>query len=112
MRLRDIRNIKRPYEAQEDLLYAQGSKLRKMVEKVPDDVILAYQNINSTDGAWRAWSAQTIADYEAIKKEAMHYSDICDSKLGQAKEYTMSFHFQILLCAVLIVVTLLSMMRG
>ncbi len=113
MRLRDVRNVKRPYERQERFLQSQASQLLNILESdPPEDVKLAYANLNSSDPAWREWSERTIADYKQIKSDALHAYEVCNDKFGQAKEYTTSFHFQILLCVVLIVISVLSMMRG
>lgn len=84
MRLRDVKNIKKPYELKEQAL-------------------IAYRN--------RALECLSHEDFE-VRQQAAEIIMMCDQKLGQAKEYTMSFHFQILFCAVLIIIAVFSMMRG
>lgn len=101
MRLRDVKNIKRPYERQERFLQTSASQLLQILEsEQPEDVKLAYANLNSHDPAWRKWSEETIAAYQQIRANALQTYDMCSDKLGQCDKYTSTFHLQIAICVV------------
>lgn len=101
MRLRDVRNIKRPYERQERFLQSSASELLRILEsEPPEDVKLAYANLNSTNSAWREWSEQTIAAYKQVRSDALQTYDMCSDKLGQCDKHTSTFHLQIAICLI------------
>lgn len=102
MELREaIRNPKRPYADKERFLKHQASMALDIINAdMPEDVITAYANINSSDPEWRKWSEETIAGWKKAKSDSLMYYDQAMDKLAFADKHTNTFHFQIAICVV------------